>query len=214
MNSPTNVIQAFSDEEAGQLADLSTRQLRYWDTTGFFEPSLGFERRRSPNSRIYSFRDVVSLRTISLLRKKHDVPLQHLRDVARELTRLGDDFWVGTRLFVVDRRVFFKEPDTGRVRSAVGGQYTMLELAAVANDVAKRAGKLLKRKPSQIGRISQHRYVAHNKRVLAGTRIPVLAIQRFSDAGYSIPQILKEYPSLKRKDVEAALGCRGEKRIG
>jgi uncharacterized protein (DUF433 family) len=39
--------------------------------------------------------------------------------------------------------------------------------------------------------------------VFAGTRIPIRAIERFLQAGYSIASILDEYPSLKQDDVEA-----------
>ncbi len=41
--------------------------------------------------------------------------------------------------------------------------------------------------------------------VLAGTRIPTGAIRRFAEAGYTVNQILREYPSLTREDVAAAL---------
>jgi uncharacterized protein (DUF433 family) len=47
--------------------------------------------------------------------------------------------------------------------------------------------------------------VAHNAPVLAGTRIPVRAIKRFNEAGYSVAQILSEYPTLTESDVVAAL---------
>ena len=44
-----------------------------------------------------------------------------------------------------------------------------------------------------------------NDPVIAGTRIRVRAIERFIGAGFTVDQILDEYPDLKRSDVEAAL---------
>jgi uncharacterized protein (DUF433 family) len=52
--------------------------------------------------------------------------------------------------------------------------------------------------------------VSHNAWVVAGTRIPVAAIRRFKDAGYSVDQIIQEYPDLTPQDVEAALAHQEE----
>jgi uncharacterized protein (DUF433 family) len=41
--------------------------------------------------------------------------------------------------------------------------------------------------------------------VLAGTRIPTQAIWNFYRAGYKMLAILKEYPRLTAKDVQAAI---------
>jgi len=49
-------------------ADRAVEQtVGYWDDTGFFSPTLIDEHRRRAFGRIYSFRDVVGLRTIALL---------------------------------------------------------------------------------------------------------------------------------------------------
>ncbi|HEX9648262.1 MAG TPA: MerR family transcriptional regulator, partial [Alphaproteobacteria bacterium] len=114
-----NVVRAFSESHVERLTGLSKGQLRYWDKTGFFSPRYGYENRRSPYSRVYSFRDVVGLKTLAILRKDYRVSLQHLRQAASELSRLRDDLWAGTTLYVADRKVYFKEPDTGRIRGAV-----------------------------------------------------------------------------------------------
>lgn len=56
-----------------------------------------------------------------------------------------------------------------------------------------------------MGQVERHRFVVHNEAVVAGTRIPVSSIRSFADAGYSAEQILREYPSLTRQDIDAAL---------
>src|SRR5271156_6700053 len=100
MTDSDNVISAFSADHVIRLTGLSRTQLRYWDATGFFRPRYAFENRRSPFSRIYSFQDVVGLRTLGILRRKHKIPLQHLRRIAKELTRHVKNPWSDTMLYV------------------------------------------------------------------------------------------------------------------
>ena len=63
----------------------------------------------------------------------------------------------------------------------------------------------LARRPEQFGQVTRHRNVAHNRPVVAGTRIQVASIKAFNDEGYTVEQIIEEYPSLTSKDVEAVL---------
>ena len=61
------------------------------------------------------------------------------------------------------------------------------------------------RRIDAIGKIDQKRGVAQNQPVIAGTTIPVRSIQTFSRAGYSIDEIQKQYPSITKDDITAAL---------
>jgi uncharacterized protein (DUF433 family) len=84
------------------------------------------------------------------------------------------------------------------------GQYALLPISSVMDDVKKLTELLRQRTPDQIGKIEKHRYVSHQSEVIAGIRIRVSAIIHFLEAGYSIDRILKEYPSLTKADVIAA----------
>ncbi|MFZ0694328.1 MAG: DUF433 domain-containing protein [Alphaproteobacteria bacterium] len=206
MTGTVNVIFAFSADHVVRLTGLSKGQLRYWDRTGFFAPTYAFENRRSPYSRIYSFRDVVGLRTISVLRNTYKISLQNLREVARELKRYMAEPWAGIVLYIVGREVHFREPATEKIRGVLSGQYVAdIRLEEVANDMGIAASKLKERDTDQIGQIARNRYTQHNAWVIAGTRIPVKAIWRFHEAGYSTQAILKEYPILTERDVENAI---------
>jgi uncharacterized protein (DUF433 family) len=200
-----SVIRAFSAEHVARLAGLSQRQLRYWDKTRFFSPQYAFENRRSPYSRIYSFRDVVGLRTISILRKRYHIPLQNLRKAADELSRYKDSPWSHLQLSVSNSEVHFREPDTDRMRGYQSNQYVNIQLRTIIEDVTEKSNQLLERTKDQFGRVARHRYVAHNAWVIAGTRIPIEAVVSFSKAGHSPEQIVAEYPTLTVSDVEAAL---------
>jgi uncharacterized protein (DUF433 family) len=80
-----------------------------------------------------------------------------------------------------------------------------LDLITVARDTEQRAMKLTERTRDQIGQIARNRYIANNRPVIAGTRIPTVAIWDFHEAGYSNEEILEEYPRLTRADVESAI---------
>jgi uncharacterized protein (DUF433 family) len=200
-----SVALAFSADQVARLTGLTLRQLGYWDRTGFFQPQHSENSSRSPYSRIYSFKDVVGLRTISILLGQHNVSLPHLREVAKELSQHSATPWADIQLKVWKGRVQFDEPDTGKTRGVVDRQYVLLPLVSVMEDVKKEAEKLRQRDKHTIGRVSRNRYVAHNAPVVAGTRIPVRAIKSFADAGYSVAQILAEYPTLTEADITTAL---------
>jgi hypothetical protein len=59
-----NVIRAFTLESVERLTGVTQRQLKYWDDTDFFKPEYGYENRRIPYSRLYSFQDVVALHVL------------------------------------------------------------------------------------------------------------------------------------------------------
>lgn len=204
-DSPRNLIRAFSANHVVRLTGLSNAQLRYWDQTGFFSPRYAAENRRSPFSRVYSFQDVVGLRTLGILRKEHKIPLQQLRKVARELSQYNDQPWSELVLYVLRKEVHFREPESERLIGVLSKQYTFLPLRSIIHDVVAEAQKLKQRTSDHFGRIERHRYVMHNAWVVSGTRIPTKAIWRFREAGYSSAAIMREYPPLTERDIEAAL---------
>ncbi len=199
------VIRAFSANHVVRLTGLSHAQLRYWDETEFFRPRYASENRRSPFSRVYSFQDVVGLRTLGLLRRHYGIPLQQLRKVARTLSEYRAEPWSEIILYVFGREVFFREPETEQLRGVLSGQYTYIRLRSIIHDLTTEAKKLKQRLQEQFGRIERHRYIAHNAWVIAGTRIPTRIIWRFHKAGYSADKIIREYPMLNHRDIEAAL---------
>ena len=203
---PDNVIRAFTEYQVERLTGISQRQLAYWARTDFYKPGLADEGGRVPFGRIYTFRDVAALRVLHVLRNQYNVSLQHLRNVAQTLIGLPDKKWTSTELFVLKRRVVFAEPGTQTYREIISGQYVMgIALAVVVEQTERDVMNFHERPDDQIGRIERNRNISHNAPVIAGTRIPVTAIKRFANAGYSVQQILQEYPTLKDADIRAAL---------
>jgi uncharacterized protein (DUF433 family) len=200
-------ILAFTADHVVRLAGLSKRQLGYWDSTGFFSPTIvdGFGRRTF--GRIYSFRDLVGLRTIAILRNQYGIPLQELRRVGEWLQRHYDSPWSSLRFGLNGRQVAFTEPESGTAVEAREGGQTVFSVALepIATEMDRASRQLIERTPEQIGRIERHRHVVHNKDVVAGTRIPTQAIWSFHQAGYRQNAIINEFPRLKPADVRAAI---------
>lgn len=200
-----SVLQAFTEDHVIRLTGLSRSQLRAWDRIGFFKPDYAYEDRHQPYSRIYSFQDVVGLRTIAVLRQRYRISLQQLRKVAIELTARGFGHWAEIKLYVVNGQVHFRRPGSEDVEGVWDGQLAMVPVIDVIQDVEERVRDLRVRKSDQLGQIERHKFVVRNASVIAGTRIPTAAIRRFREAGYSVDQIIRQYPTLTKEDVDAAI---------
>lgn len=154
----------------------------------------------------YSFKDVVALRVLDVLRNQFSVPLPHLRQVSEQLSHLDDERWTKTTLYVLNKKVVFSDPETGQPREILSGQFVVgVVLAEVMSDTKSAIEKLNMREEKEIGAITRNRRVVRNASVIAGTRIPTAAVKQFHDAGYSVAQIIQEYPDLTEQDVKAAL---------
>lgn len=198
------MIGAFSEEQAASLSEVSLHQLRRWDAEGFFRPSYS-DQKGVPYGRVYSFRDLVSLRILNDLRNKKRIPLRHLRQVSEQLAHLGDARWTATTLYVLGKRVVFEDPRTSLRQEVVSGQRVFDIPLRVVISSTRAAVRKLGRRDSDVGQISRARFIAQNEPVVAGTRVPVSAVQDFAAAGYSAERIMREYPGLTKDDVAAAL---------
>lgn len=202
----------FTVEQVSRLTGLSERQLRYWDETGFFSPRYGGEERRL-HDRLYDFRDVVGLRTVALLRKTHRVSLQELRKLEEWLRQHYDSPWSDLTFYVGGGRVYFDDPETGaRIATQPRGQTAQpFEMLRIAREVQEGVEQLRRRTPDEIGKVMQRKYLAQNKPVLAGTRIPTTAIWDFHRAGYNTASIIEQYPQLTPDDIQEAISFEAER---
>ena len=212
MNASRQVLAAFSEEQTEHLTGVSKAQLRYWDRTAFYRPTYVEENRRVAFSRIYSFKDIVALRVLHVMRNQYKISLQHLRDVSRKFGSLAanPDGWIKTKLYPLNGRVVWHEEGSALPQVVTSGQYVAsVVLDDVVQDTKAAVERIpASRDPAKIGTVEKSRYVVHNAAVIGGTRIPVGAIKRFAKAGYTTEQILAEYPDLTEADVKAAIAYR------
>ena len=200
-----DAIGAFSEEQAALLTGVSKRQLAYWDRIEFFQPSYADDDRSRPFARVYSFRDLVELRVLHQLRNDYRVKMSHLRAVADKLTGLPGSGWSSQRLWVVNREVVWRNPNSDRREGILDRQQVFdIALRVVASGMHKAISNLNKRGVDRIGKVVQSKYVSEGQPVFSGTRIPISAVRAFLSAGYRTPAILREYPVLAAGDVAAA----------
>ncbi|YCI03320.1 DUF433 domain-containing protein [Ensifer sp. D2-11] len=203
--SEKNVVAAFTEEQAERLTGISVRQLRHWDRTGFFVPSLAYEDRSKPFSRLYSFRDLVSLKVLNALRNDAKVSLPHLRTVKEKLAHLGDDVWAKTTLYVLNKKVVFENPLSRTKEEIVTGQGVLqIPLRVVTGNMNEAVNAMRQREAGAVGKIEKKRGFGGHA-VIAGTRIPVQAVKAFAAEGYTPEQIQQEYPTLTKADIAAAI---------
>jgi uncharacterized protein (DUF433 family) len=212
-------ILAFTAENVCGLTGLSMSQLRYWDKTDFFSPEFLDDHRRRAFGRLYSFRDVVGLRTISVLRNAYRIPLQELRRVGEWLSThvRSETSWSSLRFALSGRKVVFAAERAANAQHFIeatgdGQKVIQIGLEPIASDMRRRSLLLRERAHDQFGKVVRNRYVVHNAWVLAGTRVPTEAIWNFHQAGYDADAIVREYPRLTSADVKAALEFEAKRR--
>jgi uncharacterized protein (DUF433 family) len=195
-----------SAEHVCRLAQIPLSRLRYWERTKAFVPH--HHRDDEPHPELYSFRDAVGLRVLAILRDR-GVPLQELRKVDRWLSRKHSTPWSSLRFYVAGKRVYFKDPESGAlVAGRPIGQGLIpeiIELEPIMHDLARAASNLKKRERQDIGHIEKRRGVMGGATVIKGTRVLTSAIWNFHEDGYDTAAIIRQYPQLTPKDIEAAL---------
>jgi len=86
--SPEHVKSEFTPKEVRSLVNISYRQLKYWDKSGFISPSL----HRDNKYRLYTFSDLIQLKLAETLKDK-SYSVQRLRKTMTSvddlLTKIG-----------------------------------------------------------------------------------------------------------------------------
>ena len=118
---------AYNVDTVLELTGLTARQIRYWDTTGLVSPSLQRAKGRG-SKRLYSFEDLVELRTVARLLTA-GVSLQRVRKVVDYIVRVRDVARPLSSLrFLVDGNdVFVSSEDTRQWEDALrSGQILLI----------------------------------------------------------------------------------------
>jgi DNA-binding transcriptional MerR regulator len=76
-------------ETAARLAEVSARQLRYWDQTGLVVPSIKAPIGQRTTGRLYRFDNLIELLVVATMLRSRGVTLQHVRKVVEYLRSRG-----------------------------------------------------------------------------------------------------------------------------
>lgn len=198
-------VGAFTEAQAARVTGLSVRQLRQWARTGMFPATHTAE--GGGGRRIYSFRDLVGLRTLAAIREVGRVSLTRLREAAGWLKREHETPWSSLKFWVGPKgTLYFGDPKSGAPISA-GPPYQAgipVALDEIVAQVRQQASALRHRAPADVGQIARYRGVMGNARVFAGTRILVQTVAEMLEDGVGVEEILREFPTLTAADVAAA----------
>lgn len=199
-------IGAFSEDQVSRLTGLSRSQLSSWRRQGFVKPSFEVSKEvRKTYNYIYSFKDLLTLRVVNQLRNAHGVSLQELRKVAGELESLGYEDFASKRLWVWNKRVVFKEPESEKFREISSKQFVAnIPLDVVISDARDDIKKINSRSSEYFGKLEKRRQVVSSSEVFARTRIPVSVVMKYIKAGKRDSDIIANFPTLNQKDIDLA----------
>jgi DNA-binding transcriptional MerR regulator len=157
-------IKAFTTQQVTGLAKISERQLRYWEETDVFSPTFVDAVMPGPYRKIYSFRDLVTLRTLGLLRNQHGVVLDELRRTSGYLRAHPGSSWPALGLRLHGHHVAFRDPESGEWVSAepLGQRVLPLDLDEIVRESERAAQGLFSRSPEDVGKVTRNRNVMSN----------------------------------------------------
>jgi uncharacterized protein (DUF433 family) len=181
-------------------------QLRHWRRVGTRTgPLLSPELATAPRV-LYSFRDVLALRTFVRLRQ--DASLQRIRDAIGNLRVIGEiDHFAAYQLF--SDRAGNIQLITGDQAVSLGRNRGQLQLVAVIGEIiepfAIRAGVLVPHLLHPRPGLSVDPETQGGTPVIAGTRVPYNAVAGLMRDGVPAEQIADYYPSVTPDSAKDAL---------
>ena len=205
-------IIALDSERVSRLTGIPKSPLTHWENRGVFNASYVDPNPRTPFRRIYSFRDIVSLRALALIRRDARVSFQEILEASNYLSQFYESPWSELRFGLLSGKLVFWDPKRKQWSQSTGQQVLELNVEGIPEEIKQSIPDALKRDESQYGVITKNRYVQHNQPIIAGTRIPTSSIWSFHSAGYTNEEILEEYPHLTLEDIRAAVEYEREQR--
>ncbi|MDN5856443.1 MAG: DUF433 domain-containing protein, partial [Actinomycetia bacterium] len=193
---------AVTRDVAARISGLTERQIDYWASTGLIVPTV--DTRLSPGRRIrlYGFLDLLALLIATEL-KGRNVSLQTIRAIVTHLRSRGYARPLTQLTFAtVGRSVYFMHED-GSWEGDVEPDQIVIHEVLNLKPLRDRIAVGTRRDSALSGQIERRRGAMGSKPVLAGTRVPVVTVKRYLDAGRSVEQILESFPALTAEDVEA-----------
>jgi DNA-binding transcriptional MerR regulator len=195
-------LLALTADQAAKLSGFTVRQLDYWDETGLLNPAV--DERITPHRaiRLYSYTELMSLLVIAELRRRQ-VTVQHIRRIVTHLKYRGYSAPLTQLKYATHGdTIHFQRPDGSWASDLDPDQLVLHQVLDLASLVArvKAAGD---RDPDTHGQIDRRRGTLGSKPVIAGTRVPILTVQRYLAHGASVADVLAAYPILVRQDIEA-----------
>jgi len=194
----------YDTPRAAALAGVPRSTLHYWAREGIYRPAIS----PGPRVRLWSWFDLLSLRTIDWLRHHKGagepprVSMQKIRQSLLELEKRGIPHERWHKLAAVSRggELFFEFADERAVRAAPGQQGGWPSFLYLVHPY-QHAPDLLEPRP--LLRIIPGKL--HGEPHLLDTRIPSATIFSLAQMGYTITQIQEMYPESSPEAIRQAV---------
>jgi uncharacterized protein (DUF433 family)/DNA-binding transcriptional MerR regulator len=193
-------MMGYSAPIAAALSGTSVRQLAYWRSAGHGGPLLRPEFAR--DSRVlYSFRDVVALRTVAYLRE--EVSLQRIRRAVETLRDLGSREHLSRYRLVADAGSVVWVTDLGSGATPGGvdlvlrpGQEVLVGLRDVLSAFTNAAGLEVPDFTHPRPKLHVDADVLAGYPVVAGTRVPFDLVAGLVAGGVPVARVGDYYPGV------------------
>jgi uncharacterized protein (DUF433 family)/DNA-binding transcriptional MerR regulator len=200
----------FPTLEAAALSGATVRQLNYWRTPRRDQDPLLVPEYREGRTYLYSFRDLVALRTFVYLRGT--LSLQKIRRAVHLIENLGDqEHLSGYLLYATGDTIVWIQPmhETGEWRytdlvSLPGQEAIPVIMEQVLGPFKTETGKKVLALRSPLPRISVDPEVLGGFPVVAGTRVPYDLVSGLIRDGVPPREVRTFYPSVDAAGARAA----------
>lgn len=196
---------SYTPRIAAALSGASLRQLSYWRSLHTPEQLLRPELYQPRSRVVYSFQDVLALRTFVYLLSR-EVPLQRVRKAVRSLRNLGATEHLSSyRLVASGRDVTWLRSDDDAVDlTGHPGHQVIAEMADILKSFRnKRRTEVVDFQTPRAG-VRVDPDVRGGYPVIEGTRIPYDLVASLSNDGLSAKQITAIYPAVNPSAVKGA----------
>lgn len=185
---------------AAALSGASLGQLRYWRKN----PPVLEPEHRTPNRVLYSYRDVVALRSLAYLRQRNGLSLQKIRVSIRNLRELGmTEHLSSYKLIQSGRTVIVVDGDEAIDLLRAPGNSVIAELVDVFDAFDGRVGAVLPFQEPVPGVIVDPA-VRSGMPVVAGTRVSYDQVAALMDDDVAAEDIRRFFPRVTAEAARAA----------
>ncbi len=195
---------------AGALAGVPKSTLHYWARTGLYRPSIS----PGPRVRLWSWADLLALRSIDWLRRKERsgdsddragvprVAMQKIRQAMVQLTEQGVSRERLTEVLAATSagNLYLHGAEGLTVRAAPGQQSVIPDLLVFVRPYAGAPDLL---RPRPLLRIIPGKL--HGEPHVVDTRIASATLDALQAAGYTTEQIRRMYPDVSQEALDQAL---------
>lgn len=199
---------SYSPAVASALSGASLRQLSHW--RGRRNPLLVPEQGRARGRVLYSYQDVVALRTVVYLRGR-DVSLQKVRKAVEALRVMGETEHLSAhRLVSIGKDVVWRlSRDDAVALTGQPGQQLLAEMVDILGEFDDGRGTVVRPLAEPEPGVAVDQGVRSGFPVIAGTRVPYDLVASLLADGVDPERISAIYPSVTADVARGALAFAG-----